>query len=76
MAKRGRKKRERLYRVQTGTFRWEGMASCFTEAIIAAFAKKLPERAGRLVRVHNGYVWEYIDATVAFKIAGYTLGVV
>lgn len=71
MARRGRKRRYRLYRVQTGTLSWKGMASCFNEAIVAAFAKELPERVGELVRVHDGYIWNYIAPLIAFKIAGY-----
>jgi len=76
MAKRGRKRRERLYLVQTGTFRWKGMASCFNEAIVAAFARGLPKRLGELVRVNDGRMWWYIDPPTAIKIAGYTVEVV
>ncbi len=73
MAKRGKKRRERLYRVQTGTFNWKGVASSVDEAIVSAFARRLPKRLGELVRVHDGYVWWYIAPMAAFRIAGYAV---
>ena len=73
MPKRGRKRRERPYRVQTGTFNWKGIASSVNEAIVAAFASGLPKKWGELVRVNDGLMWWYIDVPAAIKIAGYTV---
>lgn len=60
-------------RVQCGSLKWEGKAECFDEAIIAALAKTLPEEPSILLRVHDGWRWNYINFESALKIAGYKI---
>ena len=64
---------KRIHKVQTGRFRWCGLAENVEEAVIAAFAKKPPERLGELVKIHDGFIWWYLDLTAALKLAGYTV---
>ena len=62
-----------IMKVQCGDLKWEGKASSIDAALIAAFAKDLPENPSTLLRVFASGVWQYIDFIAALKLAGYTV---
>lgn len=63
----------RTMRVETGDFRWKGKAQTMDHALIRAFCAQPPENPGLLTRIHDGYIYHYIETTQALKIAGYSI---
>jgi len=64
-------KKLRTMKVQSGSLRWTGTAQSVEHAIIQSLSRKLPERPGELLRVHDGLRWRYLAFESALKIAGY-----
>jgi hypothetical protein len=74
---------KKIYQIETGDFRKEVVATCFEEAIIAAFAIEPPKNPGMLVRIRmknpvkgnkehaKQREWHYQDIKSALRLAGY-----
>lgn len=62
--------KSRRMKVECGSVGWGGLAKSTDEAITKALVD-VPEAPGVLLRVHDGFIWHYIEFWAAMKIAGY-----
>ena len=62
--------KSRMMMVETGDLKWKGRASSVGEAVARAFVHP-PQTPGILVRIHDGFVFHYLEFWAAMKMAGY-----